>query len=265
MQRLGRSLALFSSLWLAPAVARAQASGGATDETVRLRSGAVYSGHLVEKVPGDHVTLQLATGEIKVIPWADIPAAAAPSAPPAAAASVRVRLRAENPHVALYRLSSTFGGYDGDGDAFSGANYERVCLTPCDLRLDRASQYQIGGEGVAASDILELPAADRVELTVHAGSASLQALGWVFTYLGGGLALAAPLSLALEAAMPSGPAGNGGLTASPFFWPTVGAAALGVGLLAVGLPLWLGNGTKVSMRSSRSGDDLDSNPAPDVP
>ena len=55
-------------------------------ETVRLRDGSTFQGELVEKVPGDRVTIRLATGEIKRFAWGDIvpeaaPAATAPAAP----------------------------------------------------------------------------------------------------------------------------------------------------------------------------------------
>src|SRR4051812_30007389 len=39
---------------------------------VVLVDGSEVQGELVEKVPGDHLTIQLATGEIRTIPWASI-------------------------------------------------------------------------------------------------------------------------------------------------------------------------------------------------
>jgi hypothetical protein len=48
------------------------------EDTVTLHSGAIYAGQIGEKVPGDHETLKLATGEIKRFAWADI----APAQPP---------------------------------------------------------------------------------------------------------------------------------------------------------------------------------------
>ncbi|MFI5301067.1 MAG: hypothetical protein ACHREM_23535 [Polyangiales bacterium] len=39
---------------------------------VKLRSGVTLQGELVENAPGDHVTIRLATGEIRTIPAADI-------------------------------------------------------------------------------------------------------------------------------------------------------------------------------------------------
>jgi hypothetical protein len=42
------------------------------DLVVRTHNGNVFSGKLVEKVVDDHVTLVLATGDIRVVPWKDI-------------------------------------------------------------------------------------------------------------------------------------------------------------------------------------------------
>ncbi|HEX2570778.1 MAG TPA: hypothetical protein VH877_14570 [Polyangia bacterium] len=77
-------------------LAGAQGTAAAAEiRTVQLQNGNVYSGELVEWIPGDHVTLRLITGEIRRIAWTDLslqppppaapPAAAPPTAPPAAA------------------------------------------------------------------------------------------------------------------------------------------------------------------------------------
>src|ERR1700733_6490417 len=42
------------------------------DEWVRLKDGTVVQGALVELTPNDHITIHLATGEIRRIAWADI-------------------------------------------------------------------------------------------------------------------------------------------------------------------------------------------------
>src|SRR5580704_2020131 len=41
-------------------------------ETVVTKDGAEYRGDLVESVPGDHLTLKLATGDVKRFAWADV-------------------------------------------------------------------------------------------------------------------------------------------------------------------------------------------------
>jgi hypothetical protein len=93
----GRSLALAMALLglhaALPAVAYAtpSESAAASDKlTVKLKNGAEYRGELVERVPGDHVTIKLATGEVKRFEWAelvDASDAAKPKADPDSAPS----------------------------------------------------------------------------------------------------------------------------------------------------------------------------------
>lgn len=47
-------------------------ASAAVTEAVTLTDGSMYQGELVEKVPGDHLTLRLATGEIKRFDWPEI-------------------------------------------------------------------------------------------------------------------------------------------------------------------------------------------------
>ncbi len=67
-------------------------------DLVQLANGGMLRGTIVENLPGDHVTIQLATGEMRTLPSAEVrfagPASAAPSAsateivPPAPSASL---------------------------------------------------------------------------------------------------------------------------------------------------------------------------------
>lgn len=50
--------------------ARPVEQGG--DEVVELRSGDRYRGALIERVVGDHVTIRLATGDIKRFSWSEV-------------------------------------------------------------------------------------------------------------------------------------------------------------------------------------------------
>src|SRR5437867_644013 len=86
MHRLG-SAVLSLSLLVVPAVAHAQdddglqplpapPAGGATHtvqvvtiDSVHLRNGTLYRGHVAEIVPGDHVTIKTEAGETKRIAW----------------------------------------------------------------------------------------------------------------------------------------------------------------------------------------------------
>ena len=54
---------------IVPAVEPLASVPGPHMEMVRLKDGSTYQGELVEKVMGDHVTLKLATGDIKRFTW----------------------------------------------------------------------------------------------------------------------------------------------------------------------------------------------------
>ena len=62
------------ALLAAPSVAHAQ-------ERVTLADGTVMQGELVEKVPGDHITIKLATGEVRTIQWGALAPQAQPVMP----------------------------------------------------------------------------------------------------------------------------------------------------------------------------------------
>ena len=62
------------ALLVLPHEARSQSiqSGGSSDRIVTLSDGALYRGELIELVPNDHITIRLATGEVKRFEWATI-------------------------------------------------------------------------------------------------------------------------------------------------------------------------------------------------
>lgn len=71
-------------LALAPVlVDRTASAQPAPEQTVWLKNGGFVRGALIELVPGDHVTVQLATGEIRRIPAAEIDRMSTSTAPPA--------------------------------------------------------------------------------------------------------------------------------------------------------------------------------------
>ncbi len=67
--RTRATLAVGILLLVTAGVARAQS---AVIEVVVLHDGSTYQGELVEKVVPDHVTIKLATGEVRRFAWADI-------------------------------------------------------------------------------------------------------------------------------------------------------------------------------------------------
>ena len=79
--------ALLAAVFLLAPAARART----LREVVTLVDGSTYQGELVEKVPGDHVTLQLATGEIKRFEWSQLASAIDESATGSAPESAPAR------------------------------------------------------------------------------------------------------------------------------------------------------------------------------
>ncbi|MFI5298377.1 MAG: hypothetical protein ACHREM_09785 [Polyangiales bacterium] len=84
----GVLLALMMTATAVPAFAQEHAQP--VTMVVRLRNGASVQGELVENYPGDHVTLRLATGEIRTIVAADIDTTSGSASPAVTITTVTV-------------------------------------------------------------------------------------------------------------------------------------------------------------------------------
>lgn len=71
----GRRLGLVAAQVLAILFAARVASAQPVTEVIELVDGSTFQGELVEKVPGDHLTLKLATGETRRFDWSDVESA----------------------------------------------------------------------------------------------------------------------------------------------------------------------------------------------
>lgn len=165
-------------------------------DTVVLRSGGLYRGHVTEVVPNDHVSI-VVTGqtEAKRIPWSEIdrvilgapygaspgassspapaePEPAAPELPPGQ--RVRVHIDSQKP-VILYRRD------------VGGTGWRLVCRSPCDQDLPASGAYRVEGNGVARSREVSLNTDERtrsVNLHVDPASVAGAALGGVMISVG---------------------------------------------------------------------------------
>jgi hypothetical protein len=168
------SILVTSSLFAVSAVA---------EDRVQLRDGSVYGGALVEKVPGDHLTLKLPTGEVRRFGWADL-------SPEAVGKSlVRLRLDSDDSQAKLYRLTEagSLAVATSRGMAYGAyESYAPVCSVPCDTEVDPQGTYRIGGDGVTPTKAFELPALRGPDLRLHikAGSRPVRVLGLTGVYLG---------------------------------------------------------------------------------
>jgi hypothetical protein len=206
--RTGRVLGSFAAIVMLAlgSVASAQT---APDRIVRLHDGSIYRGELVELVVGDHITLKLATGEVKRFEWntvrASEDAVAAPAPPPAPAPapaaygeprapapdaeySVFVEFHADVAGAGLYRV----------GDASDPNAWELVCTAPCRAEVDRRLQYGVWGSNISASSPFGMPTGtSSISLDANVARRSSRIAGWVTFGVGGGVALAGLLVIAV--------------------------------------------------------------------
>jgi hypothetical protein len=156
------AIAATAAVAFAAGLARAEPPPVSVDTLVRLRSGAVYQGELVERVPGDHITLRLVTGEIKRLGDAEVSAVedtrgARPKPPEGEARTVRVDLQSTRPEAALVRIAARPGGLDGNfnGSLAGSSEGQLVCVAPCGLAV-APGRFVVGGPGLRQSEVFEL-------------------------------------------------------------------------------------------------------------
>jgi hypothetical protein len=219
----------------APAPAATPGEAGAATRTFTLKDGSIFSGELVELVPNDHVTLKLATGEVRRISWSDLaPAKAAespapappappppPASPPAPEGAVSLTLTSKDARVALYRDT--------------GADWALVCNVPCDTKLDPRARYRIGGRGVTSTDTFHVvPSAPPLALDVKPGSKGAKIAGWITFGVGGATALTGALLLATAPSSYDAPLAFGGRGATETIDPGSTQRNVGIGAMVVG-------------------------------
>lgn len=269
-------------------LAGAQGTAAAAEvRTIQLQNGTIYSGELVEWVPGDHVTLRLITGEIRRVPWTELalqpppppvaPPAVAPPAfapppgppppdaffpPPAApggapAPGTLLTIRSKNPYAQLTQTSS--GGYVvgyGYGRSYGyGATIEAwraICTTPCNQVVPSGGPYRIAGPGIVPSRPFILSPGS-AELQVKTGKVGARVGGLFLTVIGGSAILTGGILLGFSRAFgPSSPLYD---PAESRAFRAAGGVILGVGIgsLAAGIALLATSGTKVQIANTTGG------------
>lgn len=225
---------------LAPSTARA-------DETVELSNGTTYRGDVIEKVPGDHVTIKLATNEIKTIPWAELKSAPGGHA----AGSVQVSVESDKDDTTLYRLAAAgvgVGSAGGQQVIVGFEQYEPMCTAPCRVPADPESTYFVGG-GVTGSDKFRLPRQGEVGLKIEGGSIGRRTGGVVLSTFGiTGVVTGGAFLLVGALTKPDDSDPYASLTPDHSgTFRTIGFVSLGIGaaMLAGGIALIATSGTKV--------------------
>lgn len=176
-----------------------------------------------------------------------VSAAHSPAAPSAEGA--QVFLRTNRKDVALERRAGTVDVLQEDGTPSGTASvWARVCIAPCQAVVGRGDELRIAGEGVAPSRSFKLdPRSRAVRIDADAGSQRARSMGKTFVSTGLGLIALGTVLLVVPAS------GDDPSTTSAFdTLRTVGYGALGAGgaLTLIGIPLWVSNGTTVTVSSS---------------
>ncbi len=239
----------------APSSAAAPSSSGtSTTETVPeqvvwLTNGSIIRGTIVELIPQQRVVLQLATGEIRTIPWAEIARSSFVAAPPpssgrpslatsASAAPVRPGRAAAPPAGVTVEIIGDRPGLRIESRRrFTDDPWTVACRAPCAQPIEVSNKsLRIAGDGVRPSNpfFIDGPGGHEV-LAVRSGSSQVHA--WGQRSLIGGLALgmAGGAAYGLGKVQDSDPAVVGGLV----------SMIVGGALVALSLPLLGASGTHV--------------------
>ncbi|MBN8617201.1 MAG: hypothetical protein J0L92_41865 [Deltaproteobacteria bacterium] len=170
--RNGRLAVLGAMMWMTLVLA-ARAAAQAPPDVVELRNGGMVRGTLVENIPGDHVTIQIATGELRTFPSSEVlrvgPAPVAPvmtpvvvepgypsgmAVPQPPAPMVNLRIVGTDEELSLHRLTGTASVSVWTGRGVGTAAIDQfaiVCGAPCEQQLP-AGTYTLGvsqGNGMA--------------------------------------------------------------------------------------------------------------------
>jgi hypothetical protein len=178
-----------------PGYTQAPAARPTTGDTIYLKDGGLMRGTLVEMLPNDHATIQLATGQTATIEWGRIDhiergALQGPPMAPLALPPPRTRLHrpagiagAEptavvhldaDPDVALQSVSPGTG------------RWATVCAGPCDAPVPIDREYRVAGPGIRSSRPFRIHAApgQHVTITVNAASAAARSAGVALSSIG---------------------------------------------------------------------------------
>ncbi len=169
-------------------------SARADAETVKLADGSVYVGELVEKVPSDHITIRLATGDIRRFEWSALAVTA--QAPPVMTVATSAPITTPAPPAHVEVVSDSKGALlmkvemlpipttNPNGNVFH-AFTERVvpvCYPPCSADVDSSAAYFIEGAYVSSTRRFAIPAGAS-KLTIRTGSSTVSAVGgWTLAF-----------------------------------------------------------------------------------
>lgn len=239
-------------------------------ERVDTKDGSTYRGELVERVLDDHVTLKLATGEVKRFEWSEIatppkaaPAPVAKPSPRRASTTIDVELTVDDERARLEKFVGT-GTVDVDHVTTTGVTlyttqedidlYRDVCGAPCNVEIDPTARYRIGGTGLVPTDGFRLGNAGPNRIEGVMSTKSKRTAGKVLTYLGIPLTVLGGLLLAVAPGSSDVPACNGCVRfqSSLYLWGGI-VTGIGVPLLTIGIVLWATSGSSALLNGRQVG------------
>ena len=206
---------------------------GDSDEVVTLHDGSRFRGTLVELVPHDHVTLKLATGEVRRFDWANVEkteevGASAPPSAPVQPQGVTVNVAAPSTRTVVLQRRTGSMTVPGRGEAPIWAD---ACTAPCDVAVP-SGIYRLAGPGVAPTGAFDLPDHGRVRVDGTLGSAGGRVAGFVLATIGGALLITGVVWGVLGIAFATSPI-NKATSDFAVGYGVVGGVSGGVGLLCL--------------------------------
>ena len=161
-------------------------------DAVYLKDGGMIRGTIIEVLPGNHASVQLADGRIATIRWdmvdhidrgtgaKPLPTTPAPlpavGTPPPAVAMVTVHIDADGDAILEQQVT---------GGRWAGGEWRDVCQAPCDISLPSNTMYRVGGPGVRTSRPFSIEGQNgKAVLEVHTASSGAFAGGIVLISLG---------------------------------------------------------------------------------
>ncbi len=224
----------------------------ADQETVHLTNGSVFSGELVEKIPGDHVTIKLATGEIRKIEWSDIapqnavaaPTGAlpqvvvAPSVPTPPPRPAHVRFESDAKGALLMRVDNIAG--TAGIAPYATETETPVCYAPCAADVDANARYYVRGAYISRSARFAIRDGESA-LAVRSGSSGVSTAGAWLLSIGILSTITGAIATPIAYADAKGPGLNG--------WQDFGIASLvgGGAFILLSIPFIVAGRTHVAM------------------
>jgi hypothetical protein len=182
------ALACPTAAWAQTAPAPPARSVGS--DIIYTKSGGMMRGTLIEVATGAQATIQLGTGEIVTVPWAQIsrieqgaptptPAATPTPTPTSTPTDTMVLVHIDSP--SPVELQVTHGQKD---------DWQTVCTAPCDQSFPAHGTYRIAGNGARSSHSFTLSATHgRADLVVSPASSGWFVGGIVLLAVGGAATL----------------------------------------------------------------------------